>query len=180
MKIFKRILLALGIIIAAFLIIALFLKSNYTVERSITVNKPDTVVFNYLKYLKNQNDFSVWAQMDPNMEKTYTGTDGTVGFISAWKSDVKDVGQGEQEIKNITSGKRIDYEVRFIEPFPGTSQSYLITDEQAPDQTKVTWGFKGHMAYPTNLMLLFFNMDQAIGNDLQKGLENMKQIVENQ
>ncbi len=35
--------------------------------------------------------------MDPNVKLIYTGTDGTVGFKSAWSSDVKNVGVGEQE-----------------------------------------------------------------------------------
>jgi hypothetical protein len=39
--------------------------------------------------------------MDPNMKKTYTGTDAEVGFISAWESTDKNVGVGEQEIKKI-------------------------------------------------------------------------------
>jgi hypothetical protein len=36
--------------------------------------------------------------MDPDMKKTYRGTDGTVGFVSEWESNKKDVGTGEQEI----------------------------------------------------------------------------------
>ena len=51
--------------------------------------------------------------MDPDMKKTYRGTDGTVGFVSAWDSEKDDVGKGEQEIIKITDGERIDYELRF-------------------------------------------------------------------
>ena len=71
-------------------------------------------VFDYVKYLKNQDNFSKWASMDPDMQKTYRGTDVTVGFVSAWASDNPDVGVGEQEIKAITAGQRIDFELRFI------------------------------------------------------------------
>jgi hypothetical protein len=33
--------------------------------------------------------------MDPNAKMEYKGTDGTVGFISAWDSKIKYVGKGE-------------------------------------------------------------------------------------
>lgn len=51
------------------------------------------------------------------MEHYFDGEDGTVGFVSGWKSNSSDVGSGEQEITGTTEGERIDYELRFIEPF---------------------------------------------------------------
>ncbi|WP_254500404.1 hypothetical protein, partial [Salmonella enterica] len=71
-------------------------------EREITINKSRQEVYDYIKYLKNQNNFSKWAKMDPAMKTEFRGTDGTVGFVSAWESAKKDVGKGEQEIKNLT------------------------------------------------------------------------------
>jgi hypothetical protein len=120
MKILKRILLVLAVIIGIALITALFVKKDYEVTRNITINKPKQELFDYLKYLKNMDNYSRWAKMDPDMKKTYTGTDGTVGFISAWDSDKDSVGKGEQEIKKITEGERIDMEVRFKVPFEST------------------------------------------------------------
>jgi len=102
MKILKKILLVAVSLIAILLITAIFTKKDYAVEREITINKPKQVVFDYIKYLKNQDYFSKWATMDPNIKKDYRGTDGTVGFVSAWESDNDDVGKGEQEIKKIT------------------------------------------------------------------------------
>jgi hypothetical protein len=67
--------------------------------RESSINKPKQEVFNYLRLLKNQDNFSHWASMDPAMQKNWRGVDGTVGFVSSWKSDKKEVGSGEQEIK---------------------------------------------------------------------------------
>lgn len=36
------------------------------------------------------------------------------------------------------------------------------------------------MPYPFNLMLLFMDMEEMIGNDLQTGLENLKLVLEQQ
>ena len=178
MKIVKRVLIAIGAIIALLLIIALFVKKQYAVEREITINKPKNEVFNYIKMLKNQDYYSKWASMDPNMKKEYRGEDGTVGFVSAWDSDKKDVGKGEQEIKKITENERIDYELRFIEPFQSTESAYMTTESTTGNQTTVKWGFKGKMNYPMNLMLLFMNMEKMVGDDLQTGLQNLKTVLE--
>lgn len=178
MKIFKKILIALAIIIAIPLLVALFVKKDYAVEREISINKPKEAVFDYVKYLKNQDNFSKWATMDPDMKKTYRGTDGTVGFVSAWESRNDDVGAGEQEITKITEGERIDYELRFIKPFESTEKAYMITEALGDNQTNVKWGFSGRMDYPMNLMLLFMDFEEMIGNDFETGLNRLKGELE--
>lgn len=178
MKVVKKILIGLLGIVAILLITGLFIKKDYAVHREIVINKPKQEVFDYIKLLKNQDNFSVWAMTDPKMKKTYTGTDGTVGFVSAWDSQNKDVGKGEQEIKKITEGERIDFELRFIKPFESTEKAYMTTEAISPAQTKVRWGFDGHMAYPMNLMLLFMDFDQMLGDQLKTGLDNLKVKLE--
>src|SRR5688572_10445584 len=125
MKIVKKILLVIAILIAIPLIIALFVKKEYKVEREVTINKPKREVFDYVKYLKNQDNYSKWVRMDPNMKKDFRGTDGTVGFVYAWDGN-KDAGKGEQKIKNITEGERVDVEVRFEKPFEAVATAPMI------------------------------------------------------
>lgn len=174
MKVVKKILFGLLGIITFLLLIALFLPKKYAVEREIIIDSSKDSVFTYVKYLKNQNDFSVWAKMDPAMKKKFTGTDGTVGAISAWESQDEDVGIGEQEITKITEGERIDFELRFKVPFESTDNAFMITKSISPDQTKVIWGFNGKMPYPMNLMLPIMNMEEMLGKDLETGLKNLK------
>lgn len=180
MRILKIILLIIAIIVAIPLILALFVKKEYSVEREVVINKPKQHVYDYVKYLKNQNNYSKWANMDPNMRKEFKGTDGTVGFVSAWDSDKDDVGKGEQEIVKIEEGRRIDYEIRFIKPFESTAPAYMTTEPVSENQTKVKWGFTGRMPYPMNVMQLFMDLPGMIGNDLQTGLNNLKSILEKQ
>jgi hypothetical protein len=179
MKILLGIIIVLAGIIVLFLIIGLFVKKDYSVGKDIIVNKPKIAVFEYLKFLKNQNKFSVWGSMDPNMKTEFRGTDGTVGFVSAWESDNnKNVGKGEQEILKMVDGERIDYEIRFLKPFKSTSWAYITTATVNDNQTKVHWGFTGKMKYPSNLTMLFMNMEKMVGGDLEKGLQNLKILLE--
>lgn len=165
-------------IIALVLLISAFTEKSYNVERSVTINERKPEVYDYVKYLKNQNEFSVWSKIDPDMHVEFRGTDGTVGFVSAWDSPNKKAGKGEQEIIKMDEGKRIDYEIRFLEPMKSTDNAYLEFDSVSDSTTKVTWGFFGKMKYPMNSMLLFMDMDKMLGKDLEGGLQNLKTIVE--
>ncbi len=177
MKILRNIILAIAIMLTIPLIVALFTKKEYQVEREITINKPQQDVFNYIKMLKNQPNYSKWAMEDPNAKMDYKGTDGTVGFVSAWESGNKKVGKGEQQITNIT-GSRMDVALHFIKPFEGRANAYFSTDAISPTQTKVKWGMTGKMNYPMNFMLLVVNMDNMLGSDLSVGLTNLKNNLE--
>ena len=178
MSIIKKILIAFLLLIFSFLIVALFVKKEFDAEKSIIINKPKSEVFDYIKSLKNQNNYSKWSMIDPNMKKKYKGIDGQVGFVSAWESKNDNLGVGEQEIKNIKEGELIEYELRFLKPFEATNMAYMSTSALDSNKTRTIWGFKGHMNYPMNLMLLFMNFEKMIGDDLQEGLQNLKKELE--
>jgi hypothetical protein len=178
MNTFIIILLGLLGLIAFFLIIALFVKQDLAVEREINIMQSKQKVFDYIKFLKNQDNYSKWATMDTEMKKEYRGIDATEGFVSAWESAKKDVGHGEQEIIKITEGERIDFEIRFIKPFKSIAAAYMTTAKISENQTKLLWGFKSKFKYPMNLMLLFMKMDDLVGKDFATGLSRLKEILE--
>ena len=146
--------------------------------RTIVVNKPNKEVFDFIKLLKNQNSYSFWATLDPRMKTEFRGKDGMSGFVSAWESNKKKVGKGEQEILNVKEGEKVDYIIRFYKPYKSTAYSSITTSSSGQDMTKVQWEFNAKMKYPMNLMLLFMNMEKMIGGDLEKGLTNLKSILE--
>jgi hypothetical protein len=170
------ILIIIAALIVLLLVIALFSKKGYSIQRDIVINRPKQEVFDYIKLLKNQDHFSKWVMTDPNMKKVFTGTDGTVGFVYAWEGNKK-AGKGEQEIMKIAEGERLDVEVRFIKPFEGIAQTPFITTAVG-NQTKLTWGMTSSMKYPMNIMLLFLSMEKMLGKDLEISLTNLKTILE--
>ena len=177
-KILKIAGLLLLLIIVIFLLVAAFVRKEYSVEREVTMNTPKQTVFDYAKYLKNQNSYSVWAKIDPNMKTEFRGTDGTIGFISGWDSENKDAGRGEQEITGIDEGNRIDYELRFYEPMKSTDKAFMSFEGINDSVTSVRWGIYGKIKYPMNLSLLLMDMDAMLGKDLEGGLNNLKLILE--
>lgn len=169
--------IVLGIVLLI-IILAAIAPKNYNVSRSIEISKPKSVVFEYLKSLKGQDEWSPWGKRDPNMKKKFTGTDGEVGAINYWKGN-KEVGEGEQEITKIVEGERIESKLRFLKPFKSTSDAYIVTKEVEKGRTKVVWGFSGKNKFPMSIMMLFMNMDKAVGKDFEEGLASLKEILEN-
>lgn len=175
-KIIVRILIGLAIIIAIPLIVALFIEKEFSIKREVIIAKPKQEVFDYIKYLKNGDNYNVWLMMDPSMKKEFKGTDGTVGFIYAWDSKDENVGTGEQEITKLVDGERVDVELRFKKPFEGTNHSYMTTEALGENQTKVKSVFLGQMNYPMNLIGLWCK--GMMNTELQKVLDNLKNVLE--
>lgn len=166
-----------GIVVLIF-ILAMIAPKSYDVNRKITVGKPVPEVFEYLKYLKNQDNWSPWGKKDPNMKKEFVGSDGEIGATSKWEGN-KDVGSGEQEITRIVENEVIESELRFLKPWKSQSDAYLRVKEEGTGETEITWGFSGKNKFPMSIMMLFMNMDKAVGKDFEEGLASLKDILEN-
>lgn len=173
MKTFLYILLGIGLIVAILHFIA---PKNYHVERKIVVTENIDTVFKSLCSLKEQQVWSPWGAKDPNIKVEFHGEDGQIGSYSHWEGN-KEVGVGEQEITKIEASSYIETELRFLKPFESTSFGFFTIKEVA-DGTEVTWGFKGENTFPSTLMMVFMDMDKAIGPDFEKGIADFKTYIE--
>lgn len=169
------ILLLIAGIIALFFIVAIFSRKTYRVQREIIINAPLAKAFDYLKNLKNQDYFNKWVMVDPEMKKSFSGTDGTVGFIYGWNGN-KRAGEGEQEIKVIVEGKKIETEVRFIRPFPGVAIANFETESLSDHQTKISWHNNSQMKFPMNAMIPM--IEKMLAKDMDESLNTLKTILE--
>ncbi|MBL7763068.1 MAG: SRPBCC family protein [Chitinophagaceae bacterium] len=176
MSIINTILLVLACILLVLLIVAALVKKDFRLEKQVVINKPKQQVYNYMKMIRNQEHYSVWVMKDPNIKLVYTGTDGTVGFKSAWESNDKNVGIGEQEIIKLSEGESMDVEIRFQKPFVATNYAHNELTAISDVQTKLVQAFTGSSKYPMNIMNLF--MDSLVGKAMQQNLENLKDNIE--
>lgn len=167
------VLFILLVILAVFLIAGLMISRHFEYIEQIEIAKNADTIFEYIRFLNNQDSFSKWATMDPNMKKTFTGTDGEVGAISSWDSDNKNVGKGAQEIIAIQKHK-IDYEIRFEKPFKATNYAYMLVEAKSDNISIVKWGFKGSYPFPMHVFMKLMNLEKMLRNDLQIGLQNLK------
>jgi len=167
------------IIIAGFIallfIISLLMKKEHYVKREIIIHAPKQKVFDYIKLLKNQDEFNTGAMEDPDRKREFKGTDGTVGYIYSWSGN-KDAGEGEKEITNIVEGKRIEAEIRFVKPMKTSAHIIMETESVSDDQTKVTWSNAGTLKNPLNILIPMVEKSVAKGMDIS--LNTLKNILE--
>jgi uncharacterized protein YndB with AHSA1/START domain len=181
MNIIITILLVLASLIALLLILGLFMKKVHYVKREIVIDAPRQKVFDFLRLLKNQDQFNKWATAGKkNRKEEFRGTDGTVGFIYSWSGD-KSAGQGEKEIKDIVEGKRIETEIRFVKPMRVASSVIFETESLSGpgsnrDQTKVSLINTGVLNYPMNLMIPI--AEKKFPKDMDESLVALKNILE--
>lgn len=174
MKLLKRLVLLLLAIVALVLIAGLFLPKDFEVQRSILIQKPRAEVFEYIRLLKNQDNYGKWQLSDPNMKKHYQGTDGTAGFKYSW--DSKDLGKGSQTILRIVEGDLMETELDF--GFGEPAISTISTADAGAGSTQVTWSLKGHSAYPLNALSAIMSLFYDVGDDFDEGLTNLKNVLE--
>jgi hypothetical protein len=172
-----NILIGIAALIALILIVALFVSRKYRVQSDVVIRRNKEDVFDYIRYLKNQDFYSKWVMSDPHKKTEFRGTDGSVGFVYVWDSENKSAGKGEQEIVNIDKDQNVDVEIRFEKPFEGIAQTRMSTEGISEGQTKVSWSMEGEQKYPMNLMNLF--MGKMLVKDMDTSLTNLKNILEN-
>lgn len=167
----------IGGIIVLLVLIGLLTPGQVSIEDTIIINKPVDEVFNYIRHVKNQDHYSTWNMMDPEMKKDYSGIDGEVGFVYKWDSSKKkNVGAGEQEIKAIVPNQRMEMELRFKRPMDDIAQSTMTTEAVGANQTKVMWGFYNKMKFPMTIVKPV--MTGMLRQALVTGLHNLKKELE--
>jgi hypothetical protein len=174
MTILYTILIGLAALIVLILALALVLKKSYQITCETTINAPLPDVFNYVKQLKKQDYFNKWVMADPNMQRNFKGTDGTVGFIYAWNGN-NQAGEGELEITQLIDNKSVHTEIRFVRPFKSVGYNQMHTEAINPTTTKVIWSNQGEIKYPLNILLPM--VTKMLGKDMQTSLGNLNAIL---
>lgn len=170
------VLIGIGSFLALVILIALIMPKEYSLSSEVVINKSQPEVFDFVVHLKNQKYFSKWVMMDPNVNQTFTGEDGTVGFIAAWKSENKNVGVGAQEITKIIPGERYEVELRFEKPFKATNHANTQVQKVSESSSKVITTFEARTPAPMNLMVPMIK--KMLQRDMDENAATLKRYLE--
>ena len=175
MKILKYLLYTVVILALLMAALGFFAKKTYHIERSIEIDAPKSLVLESVSKFKIADKWSPWNELDPNMTKTYSGTDGEVGASYSWSGN-EEVGAGQQTIQAI-GPDRVDMRLNISEPFKADfpASFVLVGDDQ---KTKITWILDPVLPFPVNVWAMFTNVDKAMGKDYDRGLGNLKKHCE--
>ena len=173
---FKTILIALVVGVAALLLYATTRPDTFRVQRAASIKATPDKVFAYVNDFRQWSTWSPWEKLDLAMKKTHSGAASGKGAVYGWEGNNK-VGQGSMEITESTFPASLIIKLDFIKPYEGHNIAEFTLQTQG-EATNVQWLMHGPSPYMTKLMGLFFNMDSMIGKDFEAGLANLKRLAE--
>ena len=109
----RKLFIVIALLLVIFVVTGFFLPTRYHVERSITVNRPAANVFALLNGYRTFNEWSPWAQRDPDAGYSVSGPASGVGARLSWSGDPRLVGTGWQEITLSRPFERIEMHLNF-------------------------------------------------------------------
>ena len=171
--------------IAALLVIIIglgfVLPDRVEVEREIVINAPQEEVFALVSDFGAWDQWSPWANIDPDAQYTLTGEG--VGQRMEWKSDHPEVGSGVQEITVLEAPELVTTSLDFGDM--GRAEAHFRLVPTTEGNTKVIWSLHANMRdgvpVPMQPMATYmgFFMDSMMGPVYDEGLGNLKRIAEN-
>lgn len=150
--------------------------SGYQVERSIVIKAESATVYESIVNFREWTHWSPWADVDPDMEIMYDGTDGEVGSTYSWKGNRK-AGEGSMTLTDTTAPSSVVIDLRFLKPFKSESVTRFDL-EPSPDGTAVTWTMTGSYTASSRVFSVIMPMDKLVGRDFEKGLAQLRAYVE--
>ena len=173
----KKILAALAALLLVLVAVIGFQPARYRVARSITLAASPADVFAQVNDFHNWNGWSPWARLDPKMKATYEGPASGIGAVYRWTGDKK-VGEGKMTIQESLPASHVRIRLEFIEPFASVAVTAFDL-AAAGSGTTVTWSMTGENDFVSKAFCLFMGgMDKAVGPDFEKGLAQLKALVE--
>ena len=95
---------------------------TYTVTRSTTIDAPPARVYEQVADFHNWVNWSPWEDLDPDLKRTYSGSESGKGAAYAWSGNRK-AGQGRMEITEATPPSTVRVDLAFEKPFKARSES---------------------------------------------------------
>lgn len=172
----SRILIVLAIVILVFVIVVASRPAEFSYQRSTTIAAPPSAVFPHVNDLHKWQAWSPWAKKDPNAKTTFEGPATGIGSSMSWAGN-NDVGEGKMTIVESKPDERVQFQLDFIKPFAGTNLAEF-TFKPEVGNTLVTWTMTGKNTFFFKAFSLFVDCDKMIGSDFEKGLADLKAIVE--
>lgn len=174
----KKILLGVVLLLGLVLIYAGVKPGDYFIKREIVLNRKADAIYPYLVSMKKADEWMPWKESDPQVKNTYSGPEEGVGATSSWESTGQ-MGTGKAEVIDAVLNEKVTTKISYTKPMEMNQISEFVLTPQG-DSTKMEWNVKGHNNYLFRLIALVMCMDadKYVGSKFEKGLNNLKALVE--
>lgn len=149
---------------------------EFQIERSTTIDAPAAHVHPWIDDFHRWPAWSPWEEVDPALERTYSGPTSGVGAVYEWSGNRK-AGAGRMEILGSTAPSNVTISLRFFKPFKAHNTAVFAIEETG-GATEVRWTMSGPQGVFGRIFSTLFRMDKAVGGDFEKGLAALKRNAE--
>lgn len=175
MKVLKVTGAVIVILVVVFIIAGLLLPTTYSVQRSIVIDATPAEIHEYVGDLDNWGEWEPWTESDPSIAVTLGDKTTGIGAHQSWTGDS---GDGALEFTMSSPDTGIEYDLVFDGQFE--CQSAMLYEPVKNGGTEVTWIMSGDTEKPFIGGYLALMMDTMAGDMFEKGLSNLKQVVESE
>ncbi len=173
MKVFKGLIIAIISLFILFLVVTVFLPSEYHIERKIEIQAPPPIPFYLINEFRNWKYWDTWWHLDTNQTRTYFGQILDLNSKFTWFSKNKDIGQGFVQCVEAKPFESIKLSLGFGYEFQSTNHLKFM---HLGDKLLLTWSMHGDLQFLGKWFRFF--LDDVIGKDLEINLKNIKEISE--
>ncbi len=170
------ILLALAIVVILLIVFVAGQPDEFKLVREAKISAPREKIFPHVNDLRAWEAWSPWAKLDPNAKNSFEGPASGVGAAMAWSGNNK-IGEGRMTITESLGNELVGFRLDFVRPFKATNTAEFVFRPEG-HQTRVTWSMAGKSNFFFKIFGLLMNCEQLAGKDFERGLANLKAVVE--
>lgn len=172
----RKVLTGLVIVVLALVGGSYLLPREVGVVRAIEIDRPPAQVYPHVSDLKAFQNWSPWAEIDPDTEMTYSGPESGVGQTASWSSENDQVGTGSQTITAVEENRRVATALDFGDM--GTATAEFRLEPVGDGGTRVEWAFETDTGMNPIARWMGLMMDGMVGGAYEQGLAKLKSLVE--
>lgn len=163
-------------LVAALVIRVITRPDSMKIERSAVIDAPPERVYSLLVNFRQWKRWSPWEELDPAMERTFSGAEQGKGSVYAWSGNRK-AGEGRMEIITAEPPHHLRLHIVFLKPFKAENTiDFTLTPQNG--ETQVRWSMEGQNTLGSKVMQSVVNMDRLVGRDFERGLANLRTEAE--
>jgi hypothetical protein len=164
------------VLVVGFCLVVSLQPSTFAVERSATMAAPPAEVFAQINDLQAWDAWSPWSKLDPQAKTSISTPSAGKGATFTWDGN-QEIGAGSLKILGSKPDELVDVEQAFIRPFAGKARMAFTLAPQ-DGGTRLTWKMDGTHDFFGKAICMFMDMDALLGKDFDKGLSNIREVVE--
>jgi hypothetical protein len=176
MRFFKQLIIVILLLSLIFIGVGFTLPDTYSIKREIEIEAAPDVVFDEINNLLNWEHWSPWSDDINNKQLAFSQVAIGEGAWQKWQS--KSFGEGKLDIKRVSQGKMLLYELIYKDYNMLTTGEFNLV-EVDDNKTRVIW--KDCYNAGNNILYRYFGLfaNKFFGSNFETGLVKLKNRIEN-